>query len=85
MHKTLKAETAHPPAATLAGQQQRFAQFRAEFNHQRPHQALGQAVPAAVYTPAPRPYPAGSQTLLTPVTANYAGSAATARLNGRAN
>ena len=58
MHKTLKAETAHPPAATLAGQQQRFAQFRAEFNHQRPHQALGQAVPAAVYTPAPRPYPA---------------------------
>ena len=58
MHKTLKAETAQPPAATLADQQQRFAQFRAEFNHQRPHEALGQAVPAAVYTPAPRPYPA---------------------------
>ncbi|MBV8841853.1 MAG: transposase [Bryobacterales bacterium] len=58
MHKTLKAETAHPPAATLAGQQRRFEQFRAEFNHERPHQALGQAVPSAVYTPASRPYPA---------------------------
>ncbi len=54
----LKAETGHPPAATLAAQQRRFDQFRAEFNHERPHEALGQAAPAAVYTPAPRPYPA---------------------------
>src|SRR5579864_1992872 len=58
MHKTLKAETAQPPAATLAAQQRRFDEFRAEFNHERPHEALGQAVPAAVYRPAPRPYPA---------------------------
>ncbi len=58
MHKTLKAETARPPAATLAAQQRRFDRFRAEFNHERPHEALGQAVPAAVYRPAPRPYPA---------------------------
>jgi transposase InsO family protein len=58
MHKTLKAETAQPPAATLAAQQRRFDDFRAEFNHERPHEALGQAVPAAVYTPSPRPYPA---------------------------
>jgi transposase InsO family protein len=58
MHKTLKAETAQPPAATLAAQQRRFDDFRAEFNHERPHEALGQAVPAAVYTPAARPYPA---------------------------
>jgi hypothetical protein len=56
--KTLKAETAQPPAATLAAQQRRFDHFRTEFNHQRPHEALGQAVPAAVYTPALRPYPA---------------------------
>jgi transposase InsO family protein len=61
MHKTLKAETAQPPAATLAAQQRRFDHFRAEFNHERPHEALGQAVPAAVYTPAPRPYPARLQ------------------------
>jgi putative transposase len=58
MHKTLKAETAQPPAATLAAQQRRFDHFRAEFNHERPHEALGQAVPAAVYTPSLRPYPA---------------------------
>ena len=58
MHKTLKAETAQPPAATLAAQQRRFDHFRAEFNHERPHEALGQVVPAAVYTPSPRPYPA---------------------------
>jgi putative transposase len=58
MHKTLKAETAQPPAATLAAQQRRFDHFRAEFNHERPHEALGQALPAAVYTPSLRPYPA---------------------------
>jgi putative transposase len=58
MHKTLKAETAQPPAATLALQQRRFDEFRAEFNQQRPHEALGQAVPAAVYTTVPRSYPA---------------------------
>ncbi len=58
MHKTLKAETAQPPAATLAAQQRRFDHFRAEFNHERPHEALGQVVPAAVYAPSPRPYPA---------------------------
>jgi len=58
MHRTLKAETARPPAATLAAQQRRFDHFRAEFNHERPHEALGQVVPAAVYRPAPRPYPA---------------------------
>jgi transposase InsO family protein len=31
MHKTLKAETAQPPAATLAAQQQRFDHFRHQF------------------------------------------------------
>ena len=58
MHKTLKSETAQPPAASLAAQQRRFDQFCAQFNHERPHEALGQAVPAEVYTPSLRPYPA---------------------------
>jgi len=58
MHKTLKAETANPPATSLAAQQRRFDRFRAEFNHQRPHEALGQTLPAAHYTPSPRCYPA---------------------------
>jgi putative transposase len=58
MHKTLKAETARPPAANPGAQQRRFDRFRAEFNHVRPHEALGQTAPAAHYRPSPRPYPA---------------------------
>lgn len=58
MHKTLKAECANPPAPSLREQQRRFDRFRAEFNHERPHEALGQTVPAAHYAPSPRPYPA---------------------------
>ena len=57
MHKTLKAETATPPAADLAAQQQRFDRFRAAFNSERPHEALGQTVPAVHYSPSPRPSP----------------------------
>ncbi len=57
MHRTLKAETTHPPAATRRGQQRRFDAFRQEFNHERPHEALGQQTPAAHYTPSARPFP----------------------------
>ncbi len=57
MHRTLKAETALPPAADLVAQQRRFDRFRAQFNHQRPHEALGQTPPALHYAPSPRPYP----------------------------
>ena len=57
MHGTLKAETARPPAANLAAQQERFDRFRAEFNQQRPHEALGQTVPALHYYASPRSYP----------------------------
>jgi hypothetical protein len=39
MHKTLKAETTRPPCGSRAAQQQRFALFRHEFNHERPHEA----------------------------------------------
>jgi putative transposase len=58
MHRTLKAECATPPQADRASQQLRFDQFRDEFNHQRPHEALGQTTPATHYTPSPRSYPA---------------------------
>jgi putative transposase len=57
MHATLKAETARPPAASLAAQQLRFDRFRAEFNHERPHEALGQNPPAQFYTASSRRYP----------------------------
>jgi transposase InsO family protein len=58
MHATLKAETAAPPAATQAEQQARFDAFRHGYNHDRPHEALGQATPASRYVASPRPYPA---------------------------
>ncbi len=58
MHKTLKAETASPPAANLAEQQLRFDRFRHEFNHERPHEALAQSVPDQYYRGSPRAYPA---------------------------
>jgi putative transposase len=59
-NKTLKAETAQPPAATLAHQQQRFDHFRREFNHERPHETQGQTAPAKHYCASPRGYPARS-------------------------
>lgn len=57
MHKTLKAETARPPAASLEAQEAAFDRFRREFNHERPHEAIGQVAPAELYTRSPRPYP----------------------------
>ena len=57
MHRTLKAETTRPPAASRAAQQRRFDTFRAEFNHDRPHEALDMQTPASCYLPSPRPMP----------------------------
>jgi transposase InsO family protein len=57
MHRTLKAETARPPAATPRAQQRAFDRFRHIYNAERPHEALGQQPPAAWYAPSPRPYP----------------------------
>ena len=57
MHRTLKQETTRPPAATLPGQHRRFDRFKAEFNNERPHEALRQATPASRYRPSPRPFP----------------------------
>jgi putative transposase len=58
MHRTLKAEATRPPAATARAQQRRFDRFRAEYNEERPHEALGNATPAEHYAPSARPYPA---------------------------
>jgi putative transposase len=57
MHRTLKAETVHPPAQTRQAQQRCFDAFRYEYNQVRPHEALGQLPPAQLFTPSPRPYP----------------------------
>ena len=57
MHRTLKAETTRPPAGSCRAQQRRFNRFRAEFNYERPHEALDMQTPAARYEPSPRPMP----------------------------
>jgi transposase InsO family protein len=57
MHRTLKRETAYPPKENLEAQQAAFDDFRAEYNVDRPHEALDQEPPASLYSPAPRPYP----------------------------
>lgn len=57
MHRTLKEETAAPPKSTLTAQQRAFNAFRQEYNHERPHEALGMETPASVYVPSPRPMP----------------------------
>lgn len=56
MHKTLKAETTRPPEADMRAQQKRFNAFRKEFNHERPHEALGDRPPVSSYKPARREY-----------------------------
>ena len=57
LHRTLKAETARPPASTLRAQQGRFDRFQAEYNDERPHEALGFDVPATRYQASPRVLP----------------------------
>lgn len=56
MHRVYKAEVASPPAATPRGQQQRTTRWVRYYNHQRPHEALGQQVPAVFYRPSRRRY-----------------------------
>ena len=57
-HRSLKAEVID--FATLAGMKQAQAAFdrwRDIYNHHRPHQAIGMAVPASRYRPSPRSFP----------------------------
>jgi putative transposase len=56
-HRTLKAETAKPPRATLHAQQRAFDAFRKEYNECRPHEALRQHAPSTVFALSPRRYP----------------------------
>jgi len=58
MHRTLKQQTARPPAANLRRQQEWFDGFRQEYNWERPHEGLGMQTPSALYTATGRRYPA---------------------------
>ncbi len=57
MHRTLKAEATKPAKATLRARQRCCDAFRAEYNTERPHEALANATPADRYTPSTRAYP----------------------------
>lgn len=56
-HRTLKAEALSAPLADLASAQRSFDRWREVYNRERPHEALGGAVPASRYRPSPRAYP----------------------------
>lgn len=58
MHRTLKAETSRPAAASAIEQQARFDQFRRHYNEERPHEALDQATPGSLWRPPARTLPA---------------------------
>jgi hypothetical protein len=55
MHRTLKLDLR--PAEDWRAQQRELDRFRHDYNHVRPHEALGMQTPASVYEPSPRPYP----------------------------
>jgi transposase InsO family protein len=58
MHRTMKQETAEPPAANRRAQQRKMDRFREEYNQVRPHEALEMQTPAAAYQPSARKFPA---------------------------
>src|SRR6202142_719834 len=58
MHRTLKQETASPPAANGRAQQRAFDRFRREYKEESPHEALDLETPSAMYTRSAQAYPA---------------------------
>lgn len=57
-HRTLKAEVLqYCTPLDLAGCQQRFDEWRAIYNFERPHEALDMMVPASRYRISPRSFP----------------------------
>jgi putative transposase len=58
MHRTLKSEAISPPRRNMKEQQRVFDRFRALYNDDRPHEALGQRTPASIYRSSALEYPA---------------------------
>jgi transposase InsO family protein len=57
-HRTLLQDTLRPQTARDRGaQQRRFRRYRTVYNHVRPHEALNDQTPAALYTPSTRAFP----------------------------
>lgn len=56
-HQTLKREVLHRTFRDLAHCQQAMAHCREQYNHDRPHETLGQLPPITRYQPSLRSYP----------------------------
>lgn len=57
-HRSLKAEVLHNRRfENLRQVQQRFDHWRGIYNHERPHEGIGMAVPADRYRPSSTPFP----------------------------
>ena len=57
MHSTLKRATLAPPERNPRRQQDAFDRFQHDYNHERPHEALGDTTPASHYTASARKMP----------------------------
>jgi transposase InsO family protein len=69
-HRTLKLEV--PPQRSLRLQQRAYDLFRAEYNEERPHEALGQKTPASIHHRSPRQYPRGLERAEPPAISHHA-------------
>lgn len=56
LHLTLKRETVVPAGLNFLQQQEKFDAFQKEFNHERPHEALGMKIPSEIYQNSSRTY-----------------------------
>ena len=66
MHRDMKDQLQKHPSWSPEQQQEACDHFRRVFNWERPHQALGQEVPASVYLNSPRPFTPGDPLLKYP-------------------
>jgi transposase InsO family protein len=57
MHSRYQAEAACKPLSNRKAQQRRTNAWRHDYNHHRPHEALGQRTPGHFYKPSSRPWP----------------------------
>ena len=57
MHRDLKAACAKPSAYDLRSQQRSLNKFIKEYNHVRPHEALGMETPASIHQFSSRSFP----------------------------
>jgi putative transposase len=57
MHLTLKLETTRPAAGNFLQQQEKFDNFRAVYNEERPHESLEMKCPSEFYQSSGRPFP----------------------------